>query len=179
MDNTIYHKWKKIDAQTISNNGQWVAYNVRPNTEGDALLYVWNAQKGTTRTFDRGEKPTFTDDNQYLIFAIKQPLDSLKAKRRKKIKEDDLPKDSMGIYTLATGELTKIANIKSFTVPQKWAGYIAYQYEIEKPIEPKDLINLENPNDIGNGTTPLTEKDISRIKKEISILETRLIKTKN
>lgn len=48
-----------------------------------------------------------------------------------------------------------------------------------KPIEPKDLINLENPNDIGNGTTPLTEKDISRIKKEISILETRLIKTKN
>ena len=36
-----------------------------------------------------------------------------------------------------------------------------------KPIEPKDLINLENPNDIGNGTTPLTEKDISRIKKEI------------
>ena len=48
-----------------------------------------------------------------------------------------------------------------------------------KPIEPKDLINLENPNDIGNGTTPLTEKDISRIKKEISILETRLVRTKN
>lgn len=138
MDNTIYHKWKKIDAQTISNNGQWIAYNVRPNTEGDALLYVWNAQKGTTRTFDRGEKPTFTDDNQYLIFVIKQPLDSLKAKRRKKIKDEDLPKDSMGIYTLATGELTKIANIKSFVVPQKWAGYLAYQYEIEKPIEPKE-----------------------------------------
>ena len=39
-----------------------------------------------------------------------------------------------------------------------------------KPIEPKDLINLENPNDIGNGTTPLTEKDISRIKKETSKL---------
>jgi acetyl esterase/lipase len=138
MDNTIYHKWKKIETQTIANNGQWVAYNVRPNTEGDALLYVWNAAKATSRTFERGERPTFTDDSQFLIFAIKQPLDSLKAKRRKKVKDEDLPKDSLGIYNLTTGEVTKIANIKSFAVPQKWAGSIAYQYEIEKPIETKE-----------------------------------------
>ena len=119
MDNGIYALWNKIDAQTISNDGQWVAYNVRPNTEGDAVLSVWNAQKGTVQTFDRGEKPTFTEDSRFLIFALKQPLDSLKAKRRRKVKDDDLPKDSLGIYTLATGEVTKIANIKSFVVPQK------------------------------------------------------------
>ena len=133
MDNGIYALWNKIDAQTISNDGQWVAYNVRPNTEGDAVLSIWNATKGTVRTFERGEKPTFTDDSQFLIFTIKQPLDSLKAKRRKKVKDDDLPKDSLGIYTLKTGELTVIGNIKSFSVPQKWAGFVAYQYEIVKP----------------------------------------------
>ncbi len=138
MDNGIYAVWKKIDAQTLSNDGQWVAYNVRPNTEGDAVLSVWNATKGTVRTFDRGEKPTFTEDNEFLIFTIKQPLDSLKAKRRKKVKDDDLPKDSLGIYTLKTGELTTIGNIKSFAIPQKWAGFVAYQYEITKPND-KDI----------------------------------------
>ncbi len=137
MDNSIYHKWNKIEAQTLSNDGQWVAYNVRPNTEGDAVLSIWNATKGTVRTFQRGEKPTFTDDSQFLLFAIKQPLDSLKAKRRKKVKEEDLPKDSLGIYNVTTGELTKIANVKSFAVPQKWAGYAAFQYEMEKPVEEK------------------------------------------
>jgi dipeptidyl aminopeptidase/acylaminoacyl peptidase len=138
MDNSIYHKWNKIEAQILSNDGQWVAYNVRPNTEGDAVLSIWNAAKGTIRTFPRGEKPTFTDDSQYLIFSIKQPLDSLRAKRRKKVKEEDLPKDSLGIYNVSTSELTKIANVKSFSVPQKWAGYVAFQYEIEKPSEVKE-----------------------------------------
>lgn len=149
MDNGIYHIWKKIESQTISNDGQWVAYNVRPNTEGDAVLTIWHTTKGTIRTFERGEKPTFTDDNQFLIFSIKQPLDSLKAKRRKKVKEEDLPKDSLGIYALATGELTKIANIKSFAVPQKWSGYIAYQYEIEKP---NDKESKDKPKNAADST---------------------------
>jgi dipeptidyl aminopeptidase/acylaminoacyl peptidase len=153
MDNTIYHKWKKIETQSIANDGQWVAYNTRANTEGDALLYVWNAARGTTQTFERGEKPTFTDDSQFLVFSIKQPLDSLKAKRRKKVKDEDLPKDSLAILNLATGEITKIANIKSFAVPQKWAGYIAYQYEIEKPVETK-----EKPKKAGEDSTATKPK---------------------
>jgi dipeptidyl aminopeptidase/acylaminoacyl peptidase len=137
MDHGIYKIWKKISQERISNDGQWVAYTLSPNTEGDALLHLWNASTGVTQIFERGTEGVFTEDIGFFIFKIKQPLDSLKAKRRKKVKEEDLPKDSLGIYNLKQGTLAKVANVKSFAVPQKWSGYIAYQLEIEKPETPK------------------------------------------
>ena len=40
-----------------------------------------------------------------------------------------MPKDSIGIYNMSNGSLDKIANIKSFKLPEKWSGYIGYTYE--------------------------------------------------
>ena len=53
--------WKQIKSPTISNNGRWVAWSLKAE-EGDAALKVWNADTGTTLTFDRGEKPTFSSE---------------------------------------------------------------------------------------------------------------------
>ena len=133
MSHEVYGIWKKIDQQRVSNDGKWVSYITLSNTEGDPNLYLWNAANASTTIFARGMEGRFTEDNAFLIFKIKQPLDSLKAKRRKKVKDEDLPKDSLGIYTLATGELKKVANVKSFNMPQKWAGFVAYQLEADKP----------------------------------------------
>ena len=132
MTHDVYKIWKKIDNSKITNDGKWVAYGTMCNAECDPTLHLWNAATGTTRSFDRGYDAQFTFDNAFLIFKIKQPLDSLKAKRRKKVKEEDLPKDSLGILSLADGNFTKIGHVKSFAVPQKWAGFVAFQYEIEK-----------------------------------------------
>lgn len=142
MNHEVYGIWKKIEQQRISNDGKWVSYITLSNTEGDPMLYLWNAANVSTTIFERGTEGRFTEDNAYLIYKIKQPLDSLKAKRRKKMKDEDLPKDSLGIYTLATGALQKVANVKSFSVPQKWAGYVAYQLEADKP--EKDDKNSKN-----------------------------------
>ncbi len=133
MSHEVYGIWKKIDQQRISNDGKWVSYITLSNTEGDPNLYLWNAISASTTIFPRGTEGRFTEDNAFLIFKIKQPLDSLKAKRRKKVKDEDLPKDSLGIYTLATGDLKKVANVKSFNLPQKWSGFVAYQLEADKP----------------------------------------------
>jgi dipeptidyl aminopeptidase/acylaminoacyl peptidase len=133
MDHGVYKIWKRIDKQSLSNDGNWVVYSTICNAECDPTLQLWNATTATTTTFERGADAQFTHDNAFLIFKIKQPLDTLKAKRRKKVKDEDLPKEGLGIYNLATGNLTKIPNVKSFAVPQKWAGYMAYQLDIEKP----------------------------------------------
>jgi dipeptidyl aminopeptidase/acylaminoacyl peptidase len=135
MNHDVYKIWKKIDNSKISNDGQWVAYGTMCNAECDGTLNLWNASKNTTRSFDRGYDFQFSFDNTFLYFKIKQPLDSLKAKRRKKVRDEDLPKDSLAILNLASGNLTKIANVKSYAAPIKWAGYVAYQHEIEKPAE--------------------------------------------
>ena len=152
MDHDVYGIWKKIDQQRLSNDGKWVSYITLSNTEGDPKLYLWNAAKGATTTFERATEGRFTEDNTYLIFKIKQPLDSMKAKRRKKMKDEDLPKDSLGIYTLATGELRKVANVKSYIIPQKWSGFVAYQLEIDN----------KNPKSMGKDSSSVK----SKIKKE-------------
>ncbi|MEL6925446.1 MAG: S9 family peptidase, partial [Bacteroidota bacterium] len=80
---------------------------------------------------ERAAKPRLTADNQYLIFEISHAQDSVKALRRAGKKQKDLPKDSIGIYALASRNLTKVADIKSYKVPEKWGGWLAYQKEIE------------------------------------------------
>jgi len=130
-------RWRKIEGQKITNDGQWVAYNLTPVTEGDAQLQLWNANTAQTISFPRASEARFTEDNRFLIFRIKPPLDTLKAQRRRKVKEDDLPKDSLGIYTLGSSKLEKIARLKGFTLPEKWSGWLSYQLEPEKPAPAK------------------------------------------
>lgn len=43
-----------------------------------------------------------------------------------------------------------------------------------KHMEPKFLVDFHNPNDIGDGTLPLTDADKLRINKEITILKSRI-----
>ena len=40
-----------------------------------------------------------------------------------------MPKDSIGIFNLSQKSLEKIANIKSYKLPEKWSNYIAYTLE--------------------------------------------------
>jgi dipeptidyl aminopeptidase/acylaminoacyl peptidase len=137
MDHSVYKIWKKIDKTTISNDGQWVAYTTVCNAECDPVLNIGNLTKGieSNLVFERGYDAQFSFDNAFLVFKLKQPLDSLKAKRRKGTKDDDLPKDSLCILRLADGTTQKMAGVKSYTLPKKWSGFLAVQLEIDKPIE--------------------------------------------
>ena len=134
MDEEVYDIWNRIQNTQISNNGQWVAYNTVPG-KGDAQLHLYQLASGQTISFPRAIKATFSDDNQYLMFTIKPFTDSLLHKRRMKVKEKDLPKDSLAVYQLTQGKLLKTPNLKSLKVPQRWSGWIAYQIEESKKIE--------------------------------------------
>ncbi|HFA48812.1 MAG TPA: S9 family peptidase [Bacteroidetes bacterium] len=123
--------WKQVERPRISNDGKWVAYSLKAE-EGDAELKVWNAGDGLTYTFERGEGAVFSANSEYLIFKIHPHEDSLKDMRRREVKKDDLPKDTLGILKLDGMSLEKTANVKSFKVPEKWDGWIAFQKEIEK-----------------------------------------------
>lgn len=138
------HRWKSIDKQLITPDGQWVAYLVKPVSEGDAMVRLWNATNEKTVEFPRSESPAFSEDGQWLTFTIKPALDSLRAMKRKKLKGDDLPKDTLGIYHLPTGKLEKIARVKGYTLPEYWSGWLLIHLEPalkikEKPL-PKDSV---------------------------------------
>ncbi|MFN0035809.1 MAG: prolyl oligopeptidase family serine peptidase [Saprospiraceae bacterium] len=137
LDHADVHRWRKIEQQRLSNNGQWAAWAQTPVTEGDPALHLWNAASGTTTVFPRSTEAQFSDDSKWLVFKIKPALDTLKALRRKKVKDEDLPKDTLGIFELASGKLEKIPRLKNFSLPEKWSGWLAFQCEPEKPAPAK------------------------------------------
>ncbi|MEQ1744815.1 MAG: prolyl oligopeptidase family serine peptidase [Saprospiraceae bacterium] len=160
------HRWRKIENQRITSNGQWVAYLLTPTTEGDNLLCLWNASTAQTDTFHRAAEPRFSYDGAYLVFKIKPPLDTLKAQRRRKVKEDDLPKDSLGVYTLATRTLEKLADVRSYALPEKWSGWLACQLEAAKEEKPKKETKETAAPDSTKTSKPAPEEKPKNVKKE-------------
>jgi dipeptidyl aminopeptidase/acylaminoacyl peptidase len=156
--------WNEIQNPRISNDGNWVAYTLKAE-EGDGTLHLWHATTSKTSTFQRGEDATFTADSRFLVFKIKPLEDSLKAQRRRKVKNDELPKDSLGILALADLALVKVPNVKSFAVPEKWSGWVAIHNEVEKKEEEKpaaDSTQVETPDSTkvaAGAESPKTEKE--------------------
>ena len=122
LDHSVYDSWQSIGSSGISNNGQYVFFTVVPQ-EGDATLRLVSRDAENVRTIDRGTSAEFTGDSKYLI-ALIQPFfrDTRQAKIEKK-KSDDMPKDSLAIFSIEEKGLEKIANVKSFKVPEQ--GYAA------------------------------------------------------
>ncbi|MBV6443486.1 MAG: hypothetical protein EPGJADBJ_05242 [Saprospiraceae bacterium] len=154
LNHADVHRWRKIEQTRISNDGQWVAWVQAPVTEGDPSLHLWNARTEQTQVFPRATEARFSEDNQLLVFKIKPALDTLKAQRRRKVKDDDLPKDTLGIFTLATGQLEKIPRLKNFTVPEKWSGWLFFQVEGEKPAPAKKDTAATAPQDSSKTAKP-------------------------
>ncbi|RMG81041.1 MAG: S9 family peptidase, partial [Bacteroidetes bacterium] len=128
--------WNRILSEQISPDGNWVVY-VLKGEEGDAILKVWNAQTEQTRTFERGENPKISADSRYVVFKIEPPEDSIKAQKHRKVKKEKMTKDTLGILELRSGNLTKIPNVRSFKLPEKWAGWLAWQIEPGKSEKPE------------------------------------------
>ncbi len=151
--------WKQIKSPKISNDGNWVAYSLKAE-EGDAMLKVWSATSQETYTFDRSDQASFTADNQYLVFKIHPHEDSLKTMRRRGVKLKGLPKDSLGILKLSDQGLEKIADVKSFSVPEKWKAWLVIHKHIEEV--KKDKV----PVDTTATAVPDSTKTISPKKKK-------------
>ena len=69
------------------------------------------------------------DARQFKEAMVKEIQDHTVRKHWKVIEKKDLPKDSLGILDLKNNSLTKIGHIKSYKLPEKWTGYLAYQLE--------------------------------------------------
>jgi len=127
-----FDTWKRIRSEKISNDGKFVAYHLAPG-KGNQTLKLTSTKGQTLLSYERGESSSFTDDNKFLIFKIVPDMEALNDLKRKKTKDKDLPKDTLAIYNIESQTLTKIPHLKSFNVPEKWAGYVFYQLEEIQP----------------------------------------------
>ncbi|WP_347174945.1 alpha/beta hydrolase family protein [Polaribacter uvawellassae] len=133
LDHPDFDIWNTIRSQSISNNGKYILYSLERG-EKDRFLKIKDVKARAIFKYDRVEGGQFTYDSKNAIFTITAWKDSITEMQRRKVKKDKMPKDTLAIYNLSSKSLTKIANVKSYKVPQKWAGYVAYLLEdIKKP----------------------------------------------
>ena len=142
LEHTDMEVWNTIKGERISPNGKYVLYSLEKG-EKDQFLKIKDINGQPVFVHERAHKGNFTYDSEFVLFNIQAWKDSVIAMKSRKIKKDDLPKDSLGILNLTNGSLTKIANIKSFKIPEKWSGYVAYELEeIKEEKEPiKDSLS--------------------------------------
>ena len=135
LSHDVYDGWTRVTGETISRDGAWVMYTLEPQ-EGDARLIVYNVSAGTSDTVARGVNAKFTENSDFALFTIKAAFADVRKAKIAQKKGDDLPKDSLGILRLGSPGVVKIPRVKSFKLPEKGSGWVAYQ--LEKEIPPAD-----------------------------------------
>ncbi len=148
MDETVFNLWKTISNVKISNNGDWVCYNVGPEV-GDTKLHIYNSRTQKDTIIDRADKVSFDANNNFIAFRIKPHFDSIKQKKLEKVKKDKMPKDSLGILVFDELQLDKIPNVQSFKLPEEEGGVLAYKKHKRSMKKDSTLIKKENSE---NGT---------------------------
>lgn len=136
LTHSVYDSWKTITYRALTNDGSSAAFTVNPQ-DGDGKVIFYNLKTNAQDSVKRAAEINLTWDSQLAIFKIKPQQKLVKDLRRQKKKKEDLPKDSLGIYSFATRKTEKLPEVKSYNIPQKSGGWLAYQLEAKKEEKPK------------------------------------------
>ncbi|MCW3091342.1 MAG: family peptidase [Ferruginibacter sp.] len=131
LDHSVYDGWKSIGERMISNDGKYIVYAVNPQ-EGDGELVIQNIATKYKKVISRGSGAVISKDSRFVFLTIKPVFQETRQAKIKKKKAEEMPKDSLGIVELGKDSIIKIARIKSFKMPEKAAGFIAWH--LEKPL---------------------------------------------
>lgn len=136
LDHRVYDGWKEIPYKALTPDGSAAAFLVNPQ-EGDGKVVFYHLKTWGQDSVSRAAEVALSYDSRFAIFKIKPQQKLMKDLRRQKKKKEDLPKDSLGIYSFATRTTEKIAEVKSFKIPEKAGQWLAYLREAKKEEKPK------------------------------------------
>lgn len=164
LDHTVYDGWQSIGERMISNDGRWVVYTITPQ-EGDADLYIQSVSGTYKKQVPRGYNAAITEDNRFVVFKIKPFYKDTREARIKKKKPEEMPKDSIGFVELGKDAVVKVAKIRSYKMPEKGGGWLAFQKE-------KDPATAR-------GAASSTQKTVDSLKKIVDSLRQLVVQIKN
>lgn len=127
-----FSAWKSLNNPTISNSGEFVAFEVNP-AKGDGKLFVKTIDSKKEDILSRAFSAQFSPESDYIVYKIKQPEDSVRSVKKRKLKPEQMPKDSVGIFVLKTRKQYTFASLKQFSLPKQNARWIPIMTEVVKP----------------------------------------------
>lgn len=141
LDHGVYDGWETISASAISDDGHFIYYVIRRQA-GDGRLVITNPDNQQVGRIDRAADARFSSDGKYLISLIEPLYEETREAKIAKKKADEMPKDSLAIFSLETAALQKIPFVKSYKTPEEPNEHIAYI--TERPAAPKDTSNTDS-----------------------------------
>ncbi len=184
-----YDAWNSIHNPTLSHDGHYLAYGLFPQ-EGDGAVVVRDLTAGKEWRENAGELPppippdpnsdepprprgikvNFTEDSKTLVFISYPKRADLDRARKEKKKPEEMPKGDLVVMDLGTATASRAFSIKSFVVPEKGNGYVAYLKEANGAVKNlgTDLV-LRKLSDQTERTFPdVTEFTLSKDGKTLS-----------
>ena len=125
-----FKNWNTIKNPVISNDGKIVAYEQNPQ-RGDGNLIV-RFENGDCDTIPRGANPAIGPENDFVVFHIKQPEDTIRKAKVAKAKDEDLPPDSLGVFLSGSRQVFKFPRLKSFKTADENNRWIVFTMVPEK-----------------------------------------------
>lgn len=136
LTHSVYDGWKEIPFKALTPDGTVAVMAINPQ-DGDGRAVFYHLKTNAQDSIKRAAEIGLTFDSKHVVFKIKPQQKTVKDMRRQKKKKEDLPKDSLGIYTIASRKTEKVADVKSYKIPEKKGGWLAYQLEAKKEAKAK------------------------------------------
>ncbi len=146
LDHADYDIWKRIQNETVSRDGRWLAYQLTPG-DGDGTLRVSGLDQDRSAAVERGISPQISSDGRWLVARVAPTDSAMKQAKKEKKKPEDQPKDSLVVLDLRAldpASAFRAERVKSFQLPEDDSAWMAYLLEKE-PEEKKD----EKPEEAG------------------------------
>ena len=134
-----YTQWNYLSDKKVSHTGNIISYQIN-TPENNSEIIIQKTNGDLVYRQERGEKISVNYDETFSFIVVTPDKDTIKELKRKDVKKEDLPHDSLFILNLKTKSISKHPHIKSFYCPDKGGEWISIHFE-EIPAIPDTLTN--------------------------------------
>jgi dipeptidyl aminopeptidase/acylaminoacyl peptidase len=150
-------KWERITETVISNDGKFIVYKQEP-WKGDPTLKITTPQGEEIASVKCGTDAKITSDSKFVVFTLKPAEDTIRQLKLKKTKKEDLPINKLAVFNIETRKIDTTEKLISVKVPEKWAGWIAWQTDA-----PKDTIKKAKAEAEGKAKAEAKAKEDEKV----------------
>jgi len=147
-----YSKWENLNEYSISNNGNWVTYQVS-NDNYDQTLFLYNTKTKKQKEYKNAGRSIFSNNNEWLgynkLLTGKESKELDKKIKNTKDKSKIKVPSIIGLVNLKTQDTLEFKNVKRYSINNK-GSYIALNYT-ENKTNTLIVRNLHNGNIISFG----------------------------
>jgi dipeptidyl aminopeptidase/acylaminoacyl peptidase len=149
-------KMRTIRGEVISEDGAWVAYELRPD-RGDGELVVRSTEGDTAYAVPRGSGPAISSDSRWVAAKVEPSLEETEKARKAKETGDKAPKAGLALVSTADGSVVTVPRVKSFAFSEdgRWLAY--HRFEPEEADEAAEGEAGEAPEEEGTAEEPEIE----------------------